>query len=377
MNEVLIHWLFGVSTCICTAKQNAHPGMCTYVAIERVRLGRRTSYALMGAGFHSGNGITMAIAIRLYITFVIPRMLSGLESLVLTPKEVDILEGFHRRTLRQLQNLPVSTAKEAIYLLTGILPIQGTLDQRILNLFGAICRKKGEHIWNIALNQLINKDSSSGSWFINVNKLLEKYDLPQAADLLINPPTKEKWKTLVKLNTHSTYKAQLLQDTTTKSSLKHLNFPSKGKLSAHRLWVCSAKNLDLNRKAYIKCKLMTHVYGLQKRIYGTKRNVTCRLCSLEEEDEEHFISVCPLNEFKMERLKLLEILQEKDLLNKYTMCGPITNPANFTQLVLDCTAFIEDSWSEESIMCIETTMINFVYKMHEIRSKKMTELLQK
>ena len=40
----------------------------------RISLARRTSYALMGTGFHGNNGISPAFTIPIYRTYVIPRL---------------------------------------------------------------------------------------------------------------------------------------------------------------------------------------------------------------------------------------------------------------------------------------------------------------
>ena len=73
-------------------------------------LGRRSAYALMGSGFHGMNGISPAISIHIYRTYVLPRVLYGLEGTILKSKHITKLERFHRKTLRQLQTLPDRTA---------------------------------------------------------------------------------------------------------------------------------------------------------------------------------------------------------------------------------------------------------------------------
>ena len=96
----------------------------------------------MGAGLHGKNGLPALICIKLYKTYVLPRVISGLESVVLTAKNISNLEKYHRNSLRILQSLPMRCATEAIYLMSGTLPIEALLDMRYLSLFGAVCRKK-------------------------------------------------------------------------------------------------------------------------------------------------------------------------------------------------------------------------------------------
>ena len=72
----------------------------------RISLARRTAYSLMGTGFHGVNGVSPQYSISVYTTYVLPRMLYGLDAITLKEKHVKSLEQFHRNILRQLQTLP-------------------------------------------------------------------------------------------------------------------------------------------------------------------------------------------------------------------------------------------------------------------------------
>ena len=55
---------------------------------DRLSLGRRSAYELMGSGFHGMNGIFPAISIHIYRTYVLPRVLYGLEGTILKSKHI-------------------------------------------------------------------------------------------------------------------------------------------------------------------------------------------------------------------------------------------------------------------------------------------------
>jgi hypothetical protein len=59
---------------------------------------RRTKYGLLGTGFHGTNGIDPITAYQMYKTYVLPRMLYGLEILPLTRTQINLLEGSHRKS---------------------------------------------------------------------------------------------------------------------------------------------------------------------------------------------------------------------------------------------------------------------------------------
>ena len=80
---------------------------------DRVQSGRRAAYSLMNAGFHSLNGAGPQVSLLQYNTYVVPTMLYGLEALVLSESEVEVVDAFHRKSLRYMLHLPPSTANTA------------------------------------------------------------------------------------------------------------------------------------------------------------------------------------------------------------------------------------------------------------------------
>ena len=86
---------------------------------EKINLGRKTAYSLMGAGFHGGGGLKPSQNGYIWSTFVVPRLLYGLETLLLTKKDIDCLERFQRRCLRQIQGLPDKASNTICLALLG------------------------------------------------------------------------------------------------------------------------------------------------------------------------------------------------------------------------------------------------------------------
>ena len=60
---------------------------------QKINLGRKTAYSLMGAGFHGGGGLKPSQNGYIWSTFVVPRLLYGLESILLSKKDVECLES--------------------------------------------------------------------------------------------------------------------------------------------------------------------------------------------------------------------------------------------------------------------------------------------
>jgi hypothetical protein len=266
---------------------------------ERLKIGRRSLYALMGAGLHGLNGLSPTTSFKLYLTYILPRLISAVETVVLNQTEKNALEGFHRGTLRQIQNLPPRTAIPAIYLLMGALPIEAELDKRKLTLFGSIVRDKVPKICNIAERQLVMKDLDSKSWFCEIVQLAYQYGLPSPHDILESPPSKGVWKNQIARAVTYYWSTKLKQKAAKMSTLKYLttgNF-NRSDSNTHPLWATTElATRDIQRACY-QVKMATGTYMLQthRNIYSNKQEkATCPLCTTgAPEDYVHFTAECP------------------------------------------------------------------------------------
>ena len=167
-------------------------------------VGRKTAYALMGAGLHSGNGLTKPLCAYLWSTYVIPRVVYGLEVQKLSRTDMESLEKFQRKCLRQIQGLPDKTPNCVTLSLLGIPPVELIIHKNILNLFVSSVSSKDSVEYDIIERQLVMKSSDESSWCNEVKRILKQYDLPSAYELFVNTPSKEKWKTLLnsKMNSY-------------------------------------------------------------------------------------------------------------------------------------------------------------------------------
>jgi hypothetical protein len=126
-------------------KEMSATNKATHLGIERISTGnsrkelvetrittaRRTVFALMGAGLHGLNGVNPKVAIHLIQIYVMPRLLYGLEITTSRQNEIQKLEIYFKKLLKQVQNLPERTANEAAYLMMGRIPVVGELHKRI------------------------------------------------------------------------------------------------------------------------------------------------------------------------------------------------------------------------------------------------------
>ena len=208
--------------------QTVHLGVsrsikCTPNIDEKVNLGRRTAYSLMGAGFHGKSWLKQSIKANMWMKYVVPRLVYGLEVISMIKKDTTQLEAFQRRSMKQIQNLPLKTSDTAALALLGILPISACIEKNILSLFGRVVRDQSSIESDITERQLAVRSISDKSWFSSVRIILNTYDLPSAYELLENPPTKEQWKKSFKTKIHEAVEQQWHDDIKSKSSLRYLN----------------------------------------------------------------------------------------------------------------------------------------------------------
>ena len=70
------------------------------------------------------NEVSPTTWFQIYKTYVLPRLLYGLEILPLNKTNIATLEKFHKNSLRMIQSLPERTATAAVNLLLGALPVE-------------------------------------------------------------------------------------------------------------------------------------------------------------------------------------------------------------------------------------------------------------
>ena len=286
-----------------TAEEYKHIGVTRYSNLkiankclveERITSARRTAYALMGAGFHGHNGLNPKVSRTIYNLYVLPRLLYGLETVILLQKDIDSLNDFHKDMLRRIQHLPQRTALPIVYGLVGQFPIEFELHRRQFTLFGNIIREQCVEK-NLALRQLAVKDDNSHSWFIMIKKNLYKYGLPSPYELLEDPPSKSSWKRIVNDKLEKYWKEQLISDSLKKTSLQFWNPNIINYNVCSQIWESAGSDTVSVHKANIHVKLLSGTYILQKnkaRFNQYAVSSLCPLCGKDSEDLVHFMLNC-------------------------------------------------------------------------------------
>ena len=234
-----------------------------------------------------------------------------------------------------MQNLPDETASCALHILLETLPLEAHLDTQVLSLFARLLHLPDSFEQEILCRQLSMKDIDSASWTQKVRTLLKKYSLPSAYDMLASPPKKKQWKQQVKRCITLYWRSKIVQESSSKKPLSHLNAEAYNPGTLHPVWDTAKRNAHQVVKAQVKARILVGRY-----ILGTdkaKFKGTDPTCNHPEEDLKHFLIRCPAllenRKGHVQNLKLAMAdqlgLEETELLlnNTQTLIQLIVDPS--------------------------------------------------
>ena len=337
-------------------------GKAAQAVRDRIKTGRRTAYSLMGAGLHGVNGLSPQVSRKLISTYVDPVILFGLEAMILSPSDYEQLEKYQRTLLRQVQSLPDSTAKSAIYLLIGVLPLQAQIHQRILSLFINVAHATGSSQLEIIERQLAMKSMDSKSWTTAVKSVLYQYDLPSPSEVIVRPPDKSTWKRTCKKKIREFWETRLKTQAATMKSLSSLNLAACSIGETHHVWA-TGHDPRSTEMAAVKARLLVGRYPITASSYaGLKKQMCCPLCHLDPETIEHFILKCQsLGEHRMKYMRKLS-----DTIEKYC----IKNDTELLTFLLDPSHYVRN---REELLNVEDLTRRLCYSLHSQRARLLQE----
>lgn len=303
---------------------------------NRIKIGRNTIYSLLGPGLSARRGFSPITAFSLWKTYVVPRILYGLEILDSSKTDMEKLERFQRQICKHLQSLPDRTASVAVYSLLGVEPIESQLDRNILALFMNIARLDTS-LENEILSYF-TKTQVKNSLYRKVSDISDKYEIGDPEDLFHNPPTKHQWKTHLNTAVRKYWKEKWKEEKQEKVSLQYLHLQDEPVNNPHNIWACINPVEHEVKRAEIKVRLVTGTYMLQSNISKYNQQempATCQICNKEDENLSHLLLKCEA--YNEERSAFEEKLQQivapvdKDILET------LRRKCLLLQITLDCT----------------------------------------
>ena len=189
---------------------------------KRIKAGTGAAYLLMGKKVHGYDGLAAAVCARILNVYVLPRLLYGLEAVVLPKSEEVRVGNAYLNLCKKIQGLPSRCSNDIAYLLLDIIPPEAILHTRCLTLFGAILRlDESSALKNVCMKNLGIDDK--GSWFVMVRNVAAKYDI-DINQQVVFPKNKMSWKRYVKSIVNNHWRIKMLNSAISKSSLRYVKF---------------------------------------------------------------------------------------------------------------------------------------------------------
>ncbi|CAC5418774.1 unnamed protein product [Mytilus coruscus] len=334
---------------------------------ENLKKARRSLYSLMHTGLHGENGLDPVSAISMLQTFIFPIMFYGLEILLPTGKNIELISKQYKRIIKQILSLPVNVADPAIYLKSGLLPAEAVIHTKGLILFGSICRAGCTSTeWKIAERQLGIKCIKSNSWFIAVKAVFLEYEIGDPYMYLFDYMSKMQWKNLLKQKVSNYWSNRIKQEITLFTSLKYI-----GEIYTIGKCYPIARTLSVNirdiSRIPVRLKILTGTYIFQAKravFNKTTPDGTCLMCKKNEETMNHFLLICEELECIRKPLILEIIIISSMLFAKHKVDAAFDISTIIVNPYFYCTRLNSEALISDIDTELEPLCRSLCYKLH-------------
>ena len=197
-------------------------------------------------------------------------------------------------------------------ILLGVLLLETALHRKRLTLAISVMNSENPTLKSLVQRRLACSFDTNNSFFSELSKILEQYNLPPLGQLFCSNFTKLQWKHMCTKAVNSFWTKQLVGDIKTKKTLRYLPIHNLRVGTTHLVWRTVESSAADDKKADVKARIHTGTYILQKN-RQTFSNGTVdavyRHCYLEDEDLLHLLARCPA--FYSILVKTVSLLKKK------------------------------------------------------------------
>ena len=345
---------------------------------------RRTCYSLMPVGLHGRNGLDPTTCIHFIKIYVLPVLTYGLEVLLPKQKHIDKLDMFLKKIVKQTLSLPTQTADPVIYILSGLLPIEGQIHIKTLNFFNNICWLPENTIEKrLARRQVSVKSSKSASWFIEIKKLLWTYDLQDIEELLDSPVPRPLWKKQLFQRISDYWFKKIVGAAKLYPTLKYLNVDGYSPGRSHPLLNLHTDATRDASRVRAKLKIAAGSYVLQTNRAAFNQNdvkLTCLLCDHGDETMSHFLLFCKGLETVRNPI-LSDLCYELFEVTKIDFSSQTTDTK--IKIIIDCSHLVQDnSYKRRKLLLERLSKLEYqcrrlVFALHNLRYQGLSKTKNK
>ena len=226
---------------------------------------------------HRGNPVA---GLRVHRVYGASRLMSGVNTLVLSSPELGVLHHHYKVSIRQILRLSDKTPECFVMLMAGTLPATALLHLAILSLVGMIARRGPDCILNKIGRAALQGGSGSQSWFNQARHITQKYGLPDPLLVLQQPTTKGRWKSTCRSKVLDCWESQYRGEAVHLDSLLHFKSNYFSLSKPPRILATAQSPYEVSR-ALTAVRMMSGRYVSDHRTRhwdGANPEGLCRLC---------------------------------------------------------------------------------------------------
>ena len=315
--------------------------------LARFTAHKRALAAVMQTGLAKGHRSNPVFGMRIEQLYGVPVLFSGLAALILSKKEVGMIDRHYLETIRQILRLYQNTPRSVVLFLAGSLPGIALLHLRQLSLFSMICRLPNNVLHKYALNWFSSENPYKYSWFQQIVDISVLYKLPSPQTLFLSPLKKDEFKLKVKKLVVSYWEETLRREAGEMKSLTNFMPAYMSILTPHPLWKTAGNSSYKITMATIQAKMLSGRYrtgALTRYWKSSSQEGFCTLspaCAYAIDDLNHILVDCPaltyarewLTDFTVKFSTHLPFNVQNVLLRKSDISSPF-----FVTFMLDCSS---------------------------------------
>ena len=268
------------------------------------------------AGDHKLRGIQMKTIWKLVETCIKPIITYAAETWNPTKTEMKKLNAILDNIIKRILQTPTTTPRENLYIETGILDIEHTMERNKLLMRTRLKVTKNDLITKIL------KIQTKKSWSLNVNEIAKQYDI-ERVEHLETPVAKR----IINSKTRIRNLLDMMEKANSKSKVAHLT-THRDKTNITK--VPSYINILTRRETSWIFKARSRMLEVKNNFRGMHSNLTCRGCGKTDETQIHVMTECEcLHENNSTKVEIDELFDETAGINE------LQNTANKIKKIME------------------------------------------
>ena len=208
--------------------------------------------------------------------------------MALRSSHMDIINMFHKKTLRAILSLSQRAPIPALYFLLGELPLEAKIHRDVFSIFYSILSNPGTKIYRIVEYLLQEAPENSRTWSIYLRNLSVKYGLPDPLEFMTSLSMKKtSFLNLDKTKITVYHETELRELASDNSKMNYLNVATKGLNGRHHPVLSSATTSKEVKELRPVLKMLTmDYYTYSMRASQSGGSSHCRICSALNSGED-------------------------------------------------------------------------------------------